>query len=258
MSLLQINTAIPLAEPLLEQQQQQQQEQANDDENAEDKSIEERLVVGEFQSRIKSFSLGTMTGFFIQVVSLGAYAFILVHFNGMSPRESGVLSMDGFFRATTTTTSEGDLLGREAVLYTVLSVLTQLDLVVYVMIWVGFTCTLSRNGMNCIQSQFPLSSSNQAATPDIRQRYVFVLGVCFLVGIVVGAFAAWTSIDVYLDFPVPLQPILLTVLVDLALCYMMVKCFDMGNSTNSKATTKELVQYAEDEETLKVGEPICC
>lgn len=249
MSLLQINTAIPLAEPLLEQQQQQ----ANDDENTEDKSIEERLVVGEFQSRIKSFSLGTLTGFFIQIVSLGAYAFILVHFKGMSPRESGVLSMDGFFRDTTTTTSEGDLLGSEAVLYTVLSVLTQLDLVAYVLIWVGFTCTMSRNGMNCIQSQFSRSSfSNQTTTPDIRQRYVFVLGVCFLVGIVVGAFVAWTAIDVYLDFPIPLQPILVTVLVDLALCYMMVKCFDMGNSTKSKATTRELVQHAEDEETMKV------
>ena len=241
MSLLQINTALPLAEPLLEQQQ-----------NNKDDVKEERLRV-ELRSKIKFVTVGALTGFFIQVVSLGAYASILVHFNGMSLKESGAMSMDGFFLSghSVDSTYDDESMGRNAYLSTLLSVLTQLDLVVYVLVWVGFTCTMTRNGMECIRSNFFAPSESSS----VHRRYVFILGVCFLVGIIVGAFTAWTAIDIYLDFPIPLESILATVVVDLALCYMMVVCFDMGKS-KAEHLDDDSEEYSDEEEDDQA--PLCC
>lgn len=145
--------------------------------------------------------LGVMTGFMIQVISLGAYAFMLTQY-GEVPASS----------------SESDWF-----IYGLLSVLTQVDLIIYVLIWVAFTCTMTRNGMAYIRLQYQ--------TP-LKRRSVFVLGVYFLVGIVLGAFVAWTMIDVYMGFPIPFTPIAVTVLVDLVLCYLMVFCYDLGREEN--------------------------
>lgn len=250
MSLLQINTAIPLAEPLLEQHERTYDDDDDDDDD-DYEVIREGLSRNETKSRTKFILLGALTGFFIQVISLGAYACLLTNFNGLSwigadgKQEGGVMSMEGFFQQTTAA-DDGDIVdgnsegyfGKRAVLYTVLSVLTQVDLVVYVLIWVAFTCTMTRNGMACIRSQFfssSLSSSSSSSSLGkkssgtvVHRRYVFVLGVCFLVGIVLGAFAAWSAVDIYLGFPIPFEPIVLTVAIDLALCYLMIWCFDMG------------------------------
>jgi len=141
--------------------------------------------------------LGLATGFLIQVISLGAYAFMLTQFGEMP-----------------TASSESEWL-----VYGLLSVLTQVDLVIYVLIWVAFTCTMTRNGMAFIRLQY------QA---PVKRRSVFVLGVYFLVGIVLGAFVAWTLIDMYLGFPIPFVPIAATVTIDLILCYLMVFCYDLG------------------------------
>jgi len=142
----------------------------------------------------------------------------------------------------------------DAFLYTALSVLTQVDLVVYVLIWVAFTCTMTRNGMTCIRASFFSSSdskSNNNNCNKVRRRYVFVLGVCFLVGIVLGAFGAWSAVDVYLNFPIPFKPIMTTVTIDLALCYLMLWCFDLGgrrrrsnnnNNSNSNSNNDEEIE----------------
>jgi len=248
MSLLQINTAIPLAEPLLEQQQQPQHdhEHCNNSNSNEDVRRAE-LSKSEVKSRIKFVVLGALTGFFIQVVSLGAYAIILIKYKNYSlvddtepNKTTDFLSMDGFFQPTTSSSSSssGSIVNNnnndsitDAFLYTALSVLTQVDLVVYVLIWVAFTCTMTRNGMACIRASFFSSSdskSNNNNCNKVRRRYVFVLGVCFLVGIVLGAFGAWSAVDVYLNFPIPFKPIMTTVTIDLALCYLMLWCFDLG------------------------------
>ena len=160
----------------------------------------------------RSFSryvfLGAFTGFFIQMVSLGSYAFLLTSYGMEDENDS---------KAILPPTSSGT--NTEWLLYGVLSALTQVDLLVYVMIWIGFTCTMTRNGFAFIRFQY------QA---PVRRRYIFVLGVYFLTGIVLGAFLAWSLIDVYLGFPIPLVPIAATVIVDLFLCYLMVWCYDLG------------------------------
>jgi len=255
MSLLQINTAIPLAEPLLEHQQLETERSATRRDSSESNS----------GHRTKFVVLGALTGFFIQVVSLGAYAFLLVHYQSVPFQVSGevanaevtALTKSGIFSTPEDDNEEG-IFGTDTILYTILSVLTQVDLVVYVLIWVAFTCTMTNNGMSCIRSQFfaneeddfeAKKSSSDKDNKIIKRRYVFVLGVYFLVGIVIGAFGAWSAIDVYLGFPIPFKPILTTVTVDLVLCYLMVWCYDLGKnkrrrSINDNSNEEQQIEFS--------------
>jgi hypothetical protein len=148
MSLLQINTAVPLiAQPLLEQHKGSRTERRTD--NTQDFS--------KSQFRPKFIILGALTGFFIQIVSVGAYAFLLAHyqFQQLKQQQQNESSSSSVTMPYGTDT---------AILYTILFALTQLDLVVYVLIWTAFTCTMTRNGMSCIRSQFfnIVSSSNSS------------------------------------------------------------------------------------------------
>jgi hypothetical protein len=155
--------------------------------------------------------LGSLTGFLIQMISLGAYAFMLAKYSEVG--EEGVTENEsGWF------------------VYGVLSILTQIDLILYVTIWAAFTCTMTRNGMEYIRLQYRM---------PVKQRSIFVVGVYFLVGIVLGAFVAWTMIDMYLGFPIPFIPIIVTVLVDLLLCYLMVLCYDLGGTKGASVEDDE-------------------
>ena len=106
---------------------------------------------------------------------------------------------------------------------------------------------MTRSGMAIVRKKLFMKSTNNDVKipkndPSMRaprdaqvqvratanRRSVFIIGVYFLVGIVFGAFGAWTMIDVYLGFPIPFLPIVATVAVDLVLCYLMVWCYDLG------------------------------
>jgi len=251
MSLLQINTAIPLAEPLLEQHE------------AGLRNIERRTnqdLSNNSQSaalyKTKFILLGVLTGFLIQVVSLGAYAFLLVHNYDFEKEDNASTTtaalMTGYLKQQQQqnqddSSESSSNNNTNTIMYTILSVLTQVDLIVYVLIWIAFTCTMTRNGMSCIRRcsfQFfnGIADANtdassktigKSGTSTSHRRYVFVLGVNFLIGIVLGAFLAWTIIDIYLDFPIPFKPILFTVTIDLILCYFMICCYDMGGNGNN-------------------------
>jgi hypothetical protein len=222
---------------LTKQQQQQQQQETSSTSYA-------RLVV-----------LGIVTGFFIQVISLGAYALMLLqyhnhrHGGGIGGGTGGggedVSAMDvTTWWPALQKMNQGDVLVENAVsetnyfylvfdinwfIYGILSVLTQIDLVIYVLIWIAFTCTMTKNGMQFLR----LQSQN----PSLQRRWVFVLGVYFLVGIVLGAFGAWSMIDIYLGFPIPFMPIVATVGIDLVLCYLMVCCYDLGRRGGTHSST---------------------
>ena len=175
-----------------------------------------------------TLALGSVVGFLIQVVSLGAYGVMLMNW-GEDALHANKSNADWF-------------------LYAVLAMLTQIDLCIYVVIWLAFTCTMTRSGMAIVRKKlFMKSTGSKVAIPKKKQRSirssrdaqvqaqatvnrrsVFIMGVYFLVGIVFGAFGAWTMIDVYLDFPIPFLPIVATVAVDLVLCYLMVWCYDLG------------------------------
>ena len=184
-----------------------------------------------------TMALGTIVGFFIQVVSLGAYGIMLLNW-GEDALHASKSNTDWF-------------------LYAVLAMLTQIDLCIYVVIWVAFTCTMTRSGMAMVRNQLFMKGDNNdevtipkkkrtrsssTNTDDenaeeqaaVNRRFVFIMGVYFLVGIVFGAFGAWTMIDVFLGFPIPFLPIVATVAVDLVLCYLMVWCYDLGKEETSE------------------------
>lgn len=246
MSLLQINNAVPLMEPLIEQKTGEGTKRTNRDFSV---------------NRTKFAFLGVITGFFIQVISLGAYAFLLVHYRDVPlelsedgfQTDAAFLTESGFFRTPTSSENDEDndaMFGTKTFLYAIVSVLTQIDLIAYVFIWVAFTCTMTHNGMACIRSQFFGQPQQQFDEEDcnkqrnknsklIKRRDIFVSGVCFLVGIVLGAFAAWSAIDLYLGFPIPFKPIISTVVVDLMLCYLMVWCYDLGGKKKGNEGSDE-------------------
>lgn len=216
---------------------------------------------------------GTVTGFAIQVISLGAYALLLLHYSSSSG------SMNDSATTTTATLTPPSWPGITAInnhsnhhhhsilsldwfVYGLLSVLTQIDLVLYVVIWIAFTCTMTSGGMQCLklqfQSQQPSNTTTTTTTTAMPQqltrRTVFVWGVYFLVGIVLGAFGAWSVIDVYLGFPIPFLPIVATVGIDLVLCYLMVCCYDLGRTSSSGSGRKSADEDDDDDE----DECICC
>lgn len=194
--------ASKLTQPLLELERSEE-----DEGPIKEQTTESSFFSDEKKLPRRALFSGIFTGFFVHAVSLGAYAAMIVY--------SG---------------EKGDKLPGFAM--TSLSFLTQLDLMVYIMIWIAFTCTLTGSGMTMIRSRLG---------EHVKRRNVFVLGVYFLVGIVLGAFTAWSLVDSYLGFTVPLAPIAVTVLVDLILCYLMIWCYDVGNTQSATESTEEEV-----------------
>jgi len=72
-----------------------------------------------------------------------------------------------------------------------------------------------------------------------------------------GAFLAWSAIDIYLGFPIPFKPILLTVTVGLVLCYCMVRCYDLGkkNKQNKKQLSPRNEEEDDDDEEINFSVP---
>jgi hypothetical protein len=171
----------------------------------------EEVDKSERKSFQKSISLGAVIGFLTQVVSSGAYAIMLVHWGD-----------------TVVQKTEGDWF-----LYTIISVLTQIDICLYVVVWMAFACIMTRVRMAVLLDQHD--------TPELRRRFAFVSGVLyFLVGVVVGAFIALSMIDAYLGIPIPFLLSVATVTLDLVCCYMMICGYDIGEGCT---TPKQDVMY---------------
>jgi hypothetical protein len=151
----------------------------------------------------KALATGFVTGFVIHAIPIAAYASIVMHFGANQPKSHIETSYDWF-------------------LWACASILTQIDLLVYVVIFMTFTLTLTGSGLEMIRSR---------TKKNIQQRYIFILSVYFLVGIIIGAFSAWSVIDFYIGFVLPLVPIAITISFDLALCYIMVWCYDANGAT---------------------------
>jgi hypothetical protein len=154
--------------------------------------------------------VGAFIGFSVQVISLMAYIHSSVHF-GKDKKA---------FRSSTS----------EQIVYIVLEFLTQVDLCVYSVVWVAFTLSMTRPGVNFVMTYLDSGLGCTEAT----RRFVFLLGVNSLVGLVLGAFASWSILDVFFYFPVPYAPIVATVIIDLAFCYFMTVCYDCGKANVEK------------------------
>jgi hypothetical protein len=237
----------------------------------------------------KFLTLGALTGFLIQVVSLGAYALMLVQYYNASGPDGTAAGPPGLppptfsflptslvgggegqvpdDESSTASSSSSVMFTMDWFLFGLLSVLTQIDLIIYILIWIAFTCTMTRGGMEFLRFQVaagagaggrhPPQKGGSGPAHQLKRRFVFVLGVYFLVGIVLGAFAAWTVIDVYLGFPIPFLPIVVTVAIDLVLCYLMVCCYDLGRK-NRFSSRDDGDAQAMDVEEDDDEECVCC
>jgi hypothetical protein len=253
-----------ILQPLLPQDDEQQPQQPTDGTIviiSKQKQQEQEQELHLKTYNIRFVVLGVLTGFFIQVISLGAYAVLLCQYHSrrhdaavINAGGDDISALDvttwwpamqkmnqGVVGAMDDTSDTNNYLfvvfNINWFIYGILSVLTQIDLVIYVLIWITFTCTMTKNGMKFLRLQ--------AQNPSLQRRWVFVLGVYFLVGIVLGAFGAWSMIDIYLGFPIPFLPIVATVGIDLLLCYLMVWCYDLGRR-GARTTSTSLTDNSQD------------
>ena len=60
-------------------------------------------------------------------------------------------------------------------------------------------------------------------------RFLLISVMDFRFGFTTGCYAAWAIFDIALGMPVSLVPLLRSLLVDVGLCYLMMKCFDWGH-----------------------------
>jgi len=194
MPLLQINTAIPLAEPLLEHKRLDEERSATRRDSSESNS----------GHRTKFVLLGALTGFFFQVV---------------------------FFDARN---------------------LTLPVLIVAILIDAAFACAVVLYIRSLFFASYYISEEGYFVGKDnkiIERRYVFVLGIHFLLGIELGitfgSYGIWSAYGVYLGFLIPVS-------------FLMVWCYDFCKNKRRRAINKFYLNYDSDDDKDEDCEPAMC
>ena len=116
--------------------------------------------------------------------------------------------------------------------------ISQVDLALYLIMWMGLTYLLTYTGMEKAQRRWGLP-----------KRVIFVTGVQFYIGVVTGVFVAWASIDLGLGLPVPLLPMVLVLVFGLAISYTMICCYDLEEEEEED----DDYYYVEEEEVPEGG-----
>ncbi|CAJ1955737.1 unnamed protein product [Cylindrotheca closterium] len=105
------------------------------------------------------------------------------------------------------------------------SMASQVDLFLYLVMWLGLTAALTDRGIEMWQ-QF-LGGPHSA-------RSIFVMGVQFYAGVVIGSFLSWFSLDFALGLPAPVYPMVSVLFFGLVISYSMVWCFDMEDNPDER------------------------
>ena len=124
----------------------------------------------------------------------------------------------------------------DMLVFSLLAILSQLDVISYAAIWILFTCTLTKAGSNYVRKKFDLEESKDQIWTG---RFLFMFSMLFLFGLVVGSFLGWTLVDFLLGKPVPLMPFVWTLILDLFLCFAMIWCYDLGHPPNLSKEEKD-------------------
>lgn len=111
----------------------------------------------------------------------------------------------------------------ETLLHASIYAITQIDLYLYLFMWIALTAVLTQPGMAFVRQHYFEKGT-------ASKRSVFVLGVQFYIGVVVGVFFAWTAIDCVLGLPVPVLPMLGVLVFGLCISYTMIWCYDLEDS----------------------------
>jgi hypothetical protein len=148
---------------------------------------------------LKGVLIGMTSGLTIQAVTLGAYAYMIKRFGlHADPKDEA----DWF-------------------IFIILTLFSQIDMALYFIVWSCFTCILTKTGLMLYRKKFDQEARYTG-------RYLFHVGLSFLSGLILGSFMAWCTVDIYLGLPVPLTPFVVTVFVDLLMCYVMIRCYTCG------------------------------
>jgi magnesium-transporting ATPase (P-type) len=108
----------------------------------------------------------------------------------------------------------------DRLLHWVVFLVAQVDIYLYFAMWIALSAALTRPGVKFAQRHF----FSPETVPS--KRAVFIMGIYFYVGVVVGVFLAWASVDAFLGLPVSVLPMLSVLLFGLAISYTMVWCYD--------------------------------
>jgi hypothetical protein len=159
---------------------------------------------------VKSLCFGCFVGLLLQAVTFSAFLVITKKWGrNPQPEESTTLS------------------------YLTLYLLIHMDLAVYSIIWGGFLLTLTRKGSLYMRKKFDKDADAPNTESVWTQRFLFLSGSRFLLGVIAGSYTAFVIIDIELGFPVSFTPLVSTFLMDVGFCYLMVKCFDWGHAPNA-------------------------
>ena len=157
-------------------------------------------------ARMKSMSacivVGVLLGMNVQAVTIGAFAIMSKYWGNAT------------FRSQSYT---------EMLPVGVLTVLSQLDIILYVCLWMIFMFLLTERGYNYFRKKFDIAGSRGDLQ---KRRFLFVSFICFLGGVIVGTLSEWALVDLMLGRPVPLASIAFTMVLDLLLCLLMVWYYD--------------------------------
>jgi magnesium-transporting ATPase (P-type) len=147
--------------------------------------------------------VGVLLGFLVQIVNVLGSTYMYLRWGEPHANQGVVYD------------SEADWL-----LHWVVFLVAQVDIYVYFAMWITLSAALTRPGVKFAQTHF--------FSPDIvpSKRAVFIMGIYFYVGVVVGVFLAWASVDAFLGLPVSILPMLSVLLFGLAISYTMVWCYD--------------------------------
>ena len=234
----------PLLLPRSEEEQEGQSLRPHGPDPTNSASVN-RPVVMTTEELYPSFRMyGTIIGFLVQLLNVAGSTVLYYQWN-----DSSIFTHNSHHK---------DLM--DAALHLVVFLITQIDLYLYLFMWLALTAVLTRPGMKYIQDSFfsnpHLRNHNNNDENDDREvvrvvltkRSVFVLGVQFYMGVVLGVFLAWTGVDCVLGLPVPVLPMLGVLFFGLLISYTMIFCYDLEDSFDRNNDDDEYVYDEYDEE----------
>jgi hypothetical protein len=154
----------------------------------------------------KSFLLGSSFGFALQAMSYAAYYTLFKMFGKDTTPEPG--SLLSWFS------------------YCLLVLISQLDLAIYVAIWLAFLYTTTKSGSLYMRKKFDNDAANPNSGSIWTTRMLFMFGVYFLVGLHAGAFSLLVIVDLFIGMAIPLMPLLRNMMMDFVTLFLIGKCFD--------------------------------
>jgi hypothetical protein len=143
---------------------------------------------------------GMILGFLVQCANVGGTTYMYLRWGDEKITNT---SQDGWF------------------VHFVIWMLTQSDLYLCIFMWMALTGLLTKYGMDHVRNTY----FSESCMPT--KRTIFVMGVNFYVGVVLGLILTWTVIDVLLGLPLPMLPMIFVLLYGIFASYTMIWCYDL-------------------------------